>query len=372
MVQPPLTRLSALWRAERFKLGYPSWTAPTPWWLRRALRHELNNYGDPAAYARWPWNTKDAEQAALAVLAGMFHAPPGWYGYITSGSSEGILYGLLTARTRHPDGILFHSAAAHPAVAKAAEVVGWQSRRVVVPAGPAGAIDVEALAHAVHRFPERAPVIVATIGTTMTEAMDDVTGIRAMCPGAFIHADAAFLGVPAAARYQAQGRRPPFGFGATGVDSLSWSMHKFLGIPMPCGGVIVGPGDLPFTDEATGYTGTTERTLGSSRSGHAPLLVWHHLNRLGPAGLLAYADHCSAVAAYAVDRITGIGWDAWRAHEHAATVVLKTPPEPVLDRWVLACDNGLAHLVCTPGVTRRRVDRFVSRLRSATTGQERS
>lgn len=369
MVQPTLTRLYTLWRAERFKLGYPSWTAPTPWWLRRVLRAELNNYGDPAAYARWSWNTKDAELAALAMLSELFHAPAGGFGYITTGSSEGILYGLLTARRRHPDGMLYHSVAAHPSVMKAATVIGWDTRMVAVPTDQTGAMDIAALVELVDKWGGE-PVVLATVGTTLTESIDPVTAIRAAVPGAYIHADAAFIGLPLAARAATAGQELEFGFGH--VDSLSLSLHKFLGVPIPCGAVLVGPGPLPFGDRVTGYTGTTERTLSSSRNGHSPLLVWHHLNRLGTAGLLAYAEHCSAVAAYAVDRITGIGWDAWRAHEHAATVVLKTPPDEVLDQWVLACDGGLAHLVCTPGVTRRRVDRFVSQLRSATTGQERT
>lgn len=363
MVQPILTRLWRLWRAESTKLGYPSWTAPTPWWLRWTLTREINNYGDPGSFAAWSFNTKDAEQAALDFLAGLFNAPPGWFGYITTGSSEGILYGLLTARTRHPDGVLYHSDQAHPSVGKAAEVIGWHGRRVVVPTDRGGAMDVAALAELAAARGGH-PVVVATAGTTLTEAVDPVPRIRELLPAAYIHTDAAFLGLPAAARAATAGTALPFGLAV--ADSVSCSLHKFLGAVTPCGMVLTGSGPLPFSDRVTGYTGTTERTIPSSRNGHAPLMVWHHLHRLGTAGLLRYAEHCSTLAGYTVDRLTAAGWEAWRSGPTSATVVLKTPPEVLLRRWVLASDGGWSHVVCTPGVDRRRVDRFVRDLRAVT------
>jgi histidine decarboxylase len=72
------------------------------------------------------------------------------------------------------------------------------------------------------------------------------------------------------------------------------------------------------------------------------------------------------MAAYAHAQLTGIGWEAWR-NELAFTVVLKTPPTSVTNRWVLAnSDDGWSHVVCMPGVTSRQIDAFVRDLAAAT------
>jgi histidine decarboxylase len=79
------------------------------------------------------------------------------------------------------------------------------------------------------------------------------------------------------------------------------------------------------------------------------------------------AQQTQQMAAYAERSLHAIGWQAWRAHRHACTVVLDTPPRSVLDRWPLATLGNVSHLVCTPAVTRERISRFVAELRAAAT-----
>src|SRR5260370_15787782 len=82
-------------------------------------------------------------------------------------------------------------------------------------------------------------IIVATIGTTMTEARDNVSEILKALKAAgtqkyFIHSDAALAGPYTALTDPDH----PFDF-ADGADSVSVSGHKFIGSPMPCGVIIV-------------------------------------------------------------------------------------------------------------------------------------
>src|SRR5262249_50090245 len=107
-------------------------------------------------------------------------------------------------------------------------------------------------------------------------------------------------------------------------------------------------------------------TISGSRSGHAPLLLWYALRTLGIEGLRRRADECRRLAAYTMKRLVETGWEAFR-HDHAFTVVLRTPPEQVTKQWVLAASNGWSHIICMPGITYSQIDGFVKDLEIAVT-----
>jgi histidine decarboxylase len=73
------------------------------------------------------------------------------------------------------------------------------SDSVIVPADDCGEMDYDALALAAEARADRPAIIVATVGTTMTEAVDDVARIhaaldRAGVPSRHIHVDGALSG----------------------------------------------------------------------------------------------------------------------------------------------------------------------------------
>jgi histidine decarboxylase len=74
--------------------------------------------------------------------------------------------------------------------------------------------------------------------------------------------------------------------------------------------------------------GTHDTTIGGSRSGHAPLILWYALHRYGLDGLRNRVRYARDMAAYAIDQLDHIGWPAWR-HPHAMTVVLDPPPADI-------------------------------------------
>jgi histidine decarboxylase len=200
----------------------------------------------------------------------------------------------------------------------------------------------------------------------MTEAVDDVTRIGRVLaehggPGRFVHADAALAGIPLA--LVEPGRRPGFDL-ADGADSIAVSGHKFLGTPFPCGVLVTRRSRRDGIGRPVDYVATLDSTVGGSRSGHAPLLLWHAVRRLGRDGLRQRAEAARAMARYAVGRLTAIDWPAWR-HPHAFTVVLPSPPAALTQRWPLPCSAGLSHIVCMPGVSQGQVDAFVADLAAA-------
>ncbi len=329
------------------------------------IHHLLNNVGDPYVDGVAANHTKAMEREVVNFIADLLRAPADdRWGYVTTGASEGTLYALHLARSLHPGAVVYHSDAAHASVAKAVELLAMPS--IVVRTNTTGEMDYDDLADQLARRRDRAAVVVATIGTTMTEAVDDVRRITALLDELamrrrFVHADAALSGIPLA--LLDPGGRPGFDF-ADGADSLIVSGHKFIGSPIPCGVVVVKASHRTRLASSLAYTGSPDVTITGSRSGHAPLVLWYALRRLGVEGLRARADDSRALAEYTVQSLVDSGWPAWR-RPHAFTVVLDTPPPAVTTTWVLASHGGVSHIVCMPGVTRKQIDAFVADLTAA-------
>ncbi|MDQ7904681.1 histidine decarboxylase [Phytohabitans sp. ZYX-F-186] len=352
--------------AGRYNIGFPGatdidHTDLSPWWGRM-----LNNVGDAFADGLAVNHSKVWERQVLRFVADLLRAPTTWWGYVTSGASEGTLHALHQARRRFPTGVVYHSVAAHPSVAKAVDLLGMDA--VVVRAGGRGEMDYHDLATVVGLHRDRPAVVVATAGTTLDEAVDDLRQIHAVLDEAavvrrLVHVDAALAGIPLALLEPQDRSGIDF---ADGADSVVVSGHKFLGAPMPCGILITATPPAPPTGVCS-YSGSPDTTVSGSRNGHTPLLLAHTISRLGRDGLHGRAVQARRLAGYTVRQLTGLGWPAWR-HRHAFTVVLRTPPAPVLGKWVLAGDSGeRCHIVCMPGVSAGQIDEFVSDLHAALT-----
>jgi histidine decarboxylase len=348
-------------RARSFNIGFPGatdfdYTALTEFFGT----HLLNNVGDPWIDGVAANHTKPMEREVVTFAADLLRAPADdRWGYVTAGGSEGNLYALQLARDLLPRAIAFYSDAAHYSIPKALHLLNVDAVRIR--ADQWGEIDYDDFASQLDRLRHRPTIVVATVGTTMTEAVDDVRRISGILDhlairDRFIHADGALSGIPLALLDPNQ--RPGFDF-ADGADSMSVSGHKFIGSPVPSGIVVVRASHRDRVARTVGYTATPDATISGSRSGHAPLVLWYAIRKHGVEGLGRRAQQARQLAAYAKSRLDDLGWVSYR-HDHAFTVVLKTPPEPVLRKWVLATHNGWSHLITMPGVTVETINAFLS------------
>ncbi|MEU7802633.1 histidine decarboxylase [Micromonospora arborensis] len=318
-----------------------------------------NNIGDPGDEGGTA-HTRVLERAVIAWVADTLVMPPGdRWGYVTTGGTEGNLSALNAAQRRLPKARVYYSAAAHYSIPKTVAIIG--ARGVVVDAGRDGEMDYAHLAAQLRRRRRCPAIVVATAGTTMTEAVDDTARIRALLDdhagGGYLHVDAALSGIPLAL----DGRLRLDD--AAGIDSITISGHKFLGTPTPCGVVLIRD-SIRTHGGRIAYTNTDDTTITGSRCGLAAALMWHAIAKQGREGHLWRATQARRLAAYATDQLIAAGWPAWR-HPHAFTVVLPTPPEPVRKKWLLATDGETSHIICMPGITRGQIDAFVSDVAAA-------
>jgi histidine decarboxylase len=347
----------------RHKAGFPGADDIdySPLW--RFFRYELNNIGDPYDDPVFSHHTKPFEREAIEFFADLLNAPVGdRWGYITTGSSECLQYGLLRARRFYPNGLAYFSTSAHYKVPRILEDLRIPA--VAVPATALGEISYPDLRAAIARHTGQPAIVLATAGTTMTEAVDDVGKIIELLDDLgvvdrYVHVDAALSGIPLS--LMSVDDRPSFDFTA-GADSVGFSLHKFLATRMPGGLVVTRHSAAPGIRSRVPYTGAADTTITCSRSGHMALMAWYAVRTLGVDGLRDRAETARTAAAYLEQRLTELAWPAWR-HPHATTVVLKTPPHRVASRWQLATvRDGWSHYICLPGRGRDQIDEFLADL----------
>ncbi|MCX2453278.1 histidine decarboxylase [Pedobacter sp. PLR] len=344
----------------RLFLGYPvskdfDYTELLPF-----LQYPINNLGDPFTESTYAVDTREMEREVIEFFAQLFRAPTGnWWGYVTNGGSEGNLYGLYLARELYPKAMVYYSDATHYSVQKNLLLLNMPN--IAIRSQENGEMDYEDLHNSLLMNRHLPVVIFANIGTTMTEAKDDVRKIKGILKNLaiknhYIHADGALSGSYSAFIEP----RPAFDF-ADGADSIAISGHKFLGSPMPCGLVIVKKTNRDRIARSIDYIGSVDTTITGSRNGHTPLFLWYTLKKLGLEGLKERALHSLRVAAYAEAQLKSIGIEAW-SNPNAITVVFPAPSKWICQKWQLASENGLSHLICMPNVDCAQIDELMADL----------
>jgi aromatic-L-amino-acid decarboxylase len=270
----------------------------------------------------------------IAELAGFPHLPGA--GLLTSGASMATIVALGSARNRaarllgvdvRAEGVAalppltgYVSTETHSCVRKAAELLGLGSRHLrAVRTDASGHLDPAALrarvradrAAGLHPF-----LAVASAGTVNTGAVDDLDAVADVCAaeGLWLHVDGAYgaFGVldPASAhRYTGLDR----------ADSLALDPHKWLGVPVDCGCVLVrDPVELRGTfslvpsylrdEDADGLGWFSEYGIEQTRPFRS-LKVWATIAASGRDGISRDIAHCTAMArrlGRLIDRTTAL------------------------------------------------------------------
>ena len=343
-------------RAQHF-IGYPIARDFDYSELYPLLKLPLNNVGDPQVESTYDLNSRSLEQEVLQFFAQLFNAPENnWWGYVTNGGSEGNLYGLYVARELYPNGIVYYSESTHYSVQKNIQLLNLRS--IVISTQENGEMDYNDLKQMIQMHRDQPVIILANIGTTMTEAKDDLAEVKSILKqlaikNHYIHCDAALAGTYSALL----DLKPGFDF-TCGSDSLAISGHKFIGSPIPCGLVLVKKNYKERIGKSIPYIGTVDTTITGSRNGHSPVFLWYAIKKMGREGLMQRALDSLEVAAYAVQRLNEIGIKAWR-NPSALTVVFPQPTLQLCLKWQIATENGQSHIICMPGITREKIDEFV-------------
>ena len=321
------------------------------------LQYCANNIGDPFHDSYFRSNTHEMEREVISHFAQLMNLEEeqAW-GYVTSGGTEGNMYGLYMGREMFPDGVVYFSQDTHYSVLKIMRVL--KARNIMIKSLDNGEIDYEDLYETIRINRDVPAIIMANIGTTMKGAVDDLDKVNGILDdlaitNRYIHADAALSGMILPFVESPQ----PYGFDA-GIDSVSISGHKLIGSPLPCGVTITKRDYVSRVARSIEYVGVLDTTLPGSRSAFAPLMLWYAFERYGTDGFQKMVQEMLSVAEYAVQRFNDSGIPAWR-NKNSVTVVFPNPSREVLLKWQIAPYQEIAHVITMQHVTREVIDRIV-------------
>ncbi|BDS13390.1 histidine decarboxylase [Aureispira anguillae] len=321
------------------------------------LEFPINNLGDPFENSTYKVQTHEMEREIVTFFAKLFRAQPNdYWGYVTNGGSESNLYGLYLAREIYPKAMVYYSESTHYSVRKNLHLLNIPS--IVIRAKENGEIDYEDFENTVQLNRHKPAIVLTTFGTTMKEAKDDVSKIKAILKklaiqNHYIHCDAALSGTYGAFMKP----RIPFDF-ADGADSISISGHKFIGSPIPSGVIITKRSHRDKISKGISYIGSLDTTITGSRNGHCPLFLWYALKKLGLEGLKKRYAHSLEIAEYCKNKLNEIGVNAW-TNPGAITVVFPKTSKAVKSKWQLATEEAVTHIICMPNVTKTQIDEFI-------------
>lgn len=344
-------------------LGYPFNLSLEYSELGKFLNLQPNNLGDAFYSSTVNIDTKKQEREVLKFFADVYKLP--WeetWGYIGNGGTEGNLCGMLVARERYPDGVFYFSEASHYSIKKNAWILGKPGE--VVPSQPNGEFNYDALIERILKNGNKPVLLVATLGTTMTGAIDNVKTIVELfkkhnIKEYHIHYDGALFGgmIP----FMENG--PELNFETLPIDSIAISGHKFVGCPMPAGIFLTRKKYIQriLENSDVSYVGTKDTTISGCRNGLSSLLLWYQVNRKGVEGFKQDVKQCMEVTEYAKARLDSIGWNNF-LNPWSNTIVIDRPNDTICNYWSLACEGDKAHIIIMQHVSKEHIDLFIEHL----------
>ena len=334
--------------------------------LEKVQNYYINNVGSPDISTSFASNSHAFEMGVLHWFAELWNIDntESW-GYITNGGTESNIQSLYIARENFPDAVAYASKDAHFSVFKACNILRVPVE--VVDTTDRGEMRYDHVRRLLEKNRGRPAIVILTCGTTMTGAIDQPSNVVEILHQAgyrddeyFIHVDAALSGI-FLPLLEDQGA-PQIHFKIPGVSSISCSGHKFLGVPIPCGIMMIRKKYIERIGNTIEYIASKDLTLTCSRNGHASLYVWLMLTELGKDGIRYDAQRCIQRAQHVQERIHSAGIECW-VNPFSITVVFEKPEDVHFTHaWQLACQGDVCHIIVMPHIRDATLDTFVSSL----------
>lgn len=320
--------------------------------LGKYLDYMINNIGDPFKGSNYKTATCQEEIEVLTFFANLFNAPSTWWGYITSGGSESNFRGITFANKMYPDGVFYYSSSSHYSISKVANLINLKNVRLIK-SQASGKIDLDDFLLNVDKTK---PIIInLNVGTTMKGAIDDVIKffeiVDEIKVPKYVHIDAALMGtILPFMEYS-----PKFDFDLP-INSISVSGHKFLGCPIPCG--IFISREKYLTNQYIEYIGAEDCTIFGSRSGLVALLMNHIIKN---NNIKEMVNYCIEKSIYLRKQLEEINY-YYSYSPYSITTWIPEPGNYIVDKWQLAKENDIAHIITMPSITNEIIDNFINDL----------
>lgn len=217
----------------------------------------------------------------------------------------------------------------------------------------------------------RPALMVFAMGSTFKGAIDDQDALNEVLDShpevaVYRHVDAALFGgyLPFTVHNNMVSHK------TMRFDAIAISGHKFFGIDSPSGLFLC---TRKIYDNQNNFNVTylngNMKMINCSRDAIQPLKFWWLIQRVGYDGWSKQAQQMLECTAYLKQQLENIGWPCW-SNEYSNTVFFKRPSPEICHEYTLALGydehfgGELAHIVVMQHVTKEKIDKFITALRS--------
>ncbi len=336
-------------------IGYPPSTDFTLNPLGNILNYSVNNLGDPIAL-KGSLGTHEFEKEVIEFFMRLYRTDSNRsWGYIASCSTEAALYccwrGREYMKQYKNECIIIASEYSHYCIGKIADIIGLDL--IYVSTNKDGSINNDKLEQVLSENRHKSIIFFATLGSTITSSIDDIKAFKDIAAtlsiNYYIHADAAFDGafLPFVANYTM----------TTDFDSINISGHKFIGSPIPSGILLINRKYIQ--SNKIEYVPSFDVTIGGSRNGVTPVLLYEQIKELGgESGLKKRYYDCLQKAEQFKEIATNRGLNVWKV-DHAITLVFDKVNEVVMEKWLAPTYKEYTTITALPRLTHEKFSCFL-------------
>lgn len=327
----------------------------------------LNNAGDPNAHGNAKMHTKAFEKEVLEFVAKLYNLEDFW-GYITSGGTEGNLFGMYMGRDyfvqQDKTPYFLYAESSHYSIPKNAHLLNLNA--VKVNNNKSGEMSYDSLEKNITNIVEKDKsyglIININFGTTMTGAIDKLSLVNKVIEKlnidskrVHIHVDAALMGFI----YPfLDNKEDIFKMGA---KSIAISGHKFPGTIHPCGVILAEKQSYNKAFNKSNwipYLDVVDTTISGSRNGFLALNFWYIIQKKGVEGFKKEAKDCIDNAVYLYKKLKEINYPDTEYIPNQIIVTFKKPSLEIIKKYQLATEKTKAHVVVMQHVNKSRIDKF--------------
>jgi histidine decarboxylase len=326
----------------------------------RFMKYSINNLGDPYVESNYGIHSRIFERSVIDFFADLWKIKkPEYWGYVTTCGTEGNLHGILLAKEKLKDAVIFTSRETHYSIFKAASYYNLEVN--VIESTVMGEMNYSHLEEEISKKKNCNIIININIGTTVKGAVDNIDKICDILrkfevprENFYIHCDGALfaLMIPFIKDI------PQLSFDYP-IDSISVSGHKMLGCPMPCGIIVTRKENILRLEKKIDYLNSLDTTIMGSRNGQTSLYLWYGLRKKGYEGIKNDVFESIKNAKYLHNKLITNKIFSFM-NNNSSTVIFEKPNNiNFIKKWQLACEDDIAHIIVMPNITKNKIDIFI-------------
>ena len=342
--------------------GYPANMATessTTQYLRflESKAYLMNGCGDPYEQGNYKMDNKENEIRIVDTLRKNIGLDDYW-GYITTGGTEGNIWGINYGLNKYKDAILYYSTGTHYSITKA-NIGNHETRSIDSYNDKINRTHLLQQILIDYQKTGKPAVLILNFGTTKMGAIDDIKIIKKFLVNHgiphYIHVDAALYGGIG----QNQIDSPYTNFKDMDIDSISMSLHKYIGL-QECKGVVLAKKEN--MDKFIDYIGQNDTTICGSRD-FPPFSTYQKVNEsINRQKENAYIENIN----YFINKLNQYGIKFWRGDDNGNTFIIEKPSDDTCEEYQLATfsnENGeYAHVIIFSYHKKEVIDKLVNSL----------